>query len=60
MTETTEPDDAEIERIHEEAEEAALHCWFITQARNPYPPTDPRAEIWSFAFRQAYANENGY
>lgn len=57
-SQSTELTDEEIERIHDEAEAAAESCWYVGQGRNPYPEGSERAEIWSFAFRQAYAREN--
>lgn len=55
-----DPDDAEIERICDEAAEAAVHCIHMAVAVNPYADDPERAEIWSCAFRNAYARENGY
>ena len=55
-----EIDDWEIEMIWEAAADAAINTVHIASVVNPYPETDPRAEIWSAAFRQAYARENGY
>ncbi len=57
----TEPSDEEIEEIHEEAANAAVNAWGPAgaSARNPYAEQDPRHEIWAFAFKNAYATENG-
>lgn len=54
-----EPDEAEIERIHEEAAEKAAHHWHASiPVVNPYKGDPWREEIWRFAFRQAFAREN--
>lgn len=59
QTPPTEPDEDEIERIWSEAENATVHAGHIASVVNPY--ADPmRAEMWSGAFRSAYARENGY
>ena len=54
--------DEEIEAIHDAASEAAIHAWGPAgnSARNPYPPGSERADIWSHAFRNEYARQNGY
>ena len=52
--------DGEIEALYAAAEEAALHCVHIAASVNPYPAGDVRSEIWSSAFRTAYARGNGY
>lgn len=61
--EQEEPDDGEIDRIHEEGAAVAEHAWGpagVNGGRNPYPPTSMRAEIWDYAFRNAYARSCGY
>lgn len=59
----TEPDDGEIDAIHENAHEAAAQAWgpggVISQS-NPYDEKDPRHDIWAYAFRNSYASSNGY
>jgi len=58
-----EPEDDEIEAIHEAAALAAVHGWGpagVNGRRNPYPEGSARAEIWDHAYRNAYARENGY
>lgn len=61
MGEPTELSDEDIEKIHEEACEAAIHAWGSpTNSRNPYPKGSDAADIWSHSFRNAYARENGY
>lgn len=60
---TDEPDDDEIEAIHEKAAADAIHAWGpagINGYRNPYPAGSERAEIYAYAFRNSYARENGY
>ncbi len=56
--------DAEVDRIWEEAESAAIHAWgplgSPSCASNPYPKGSEQAEVWDHAFRSAYANQNGY
>jgi len=52
--------DEDIEAIQDMAREAALHCGHnIGAASNPYQPGSEQAEIYDFAFRSAYARENG-
>ncbi len=58
-----ELDDSEIDAIQEDAADAALHAWGPLGSPicrpNPYSESDARHEVWAFAFRQAYASENG-
>ena len=58
ITDADDPDDGEIERIHEEAAEAARSSWLGNVKPNPYPSDSERAEIWDFAFRNAWAQDN--
>jgi hypothetical protein len=58
-TQTTLSDE-EIEAIWEQAAHDAIQCAHIAATVNPYSSDDPRAEIYSFAFRGAYARENGF
>jgi hypothetical protein len=51
--------DEEIERIHQEAEEAAERAMSFGQARNPYPVGSDAHDIWAHAYRNHYARENG-
>lgn len=51
--------DEEIERIHEEAQEAAIHHYPGRLTFNPYPINSEAYDIWEYAFRNAYAQENG-
>lgn len=51
--------DEEIELIQAKAEDDAINCIHIASAHNPHPPDDPRAEVYSAAFRSAYAREHG-
>lgn len=51
--------DDRIDEIHDEAAEAAANSWSINSVKNPYPISSEEAEIWAFAFRSAYALENG-
>lgn len=58
-----EPDDAEIEEIHEAAALAAVDGWGpagVMSHGNPYPRGSERADIWDYAYRNAYARQNGY
>jgi hypothetical protein len=56
--------DAEIDTIYEQAEQAAINAWgplgSPRRKPNPYPAGSDRAEIWDRAFSRAYARENGY
>lgn len=57
-----EPGDDEIEAIHEAAQ-AAVHGWGLSGVAgrgNPYPSGSARAEIYDYAYRNAYAQANGY
>lgn len=49
----------EIERVREEAQEAALHHHPRKTTWNPYEPGTEAHDIWDYAFRNAYAQENG-
>ena len=51
--------DQDIEAIYDAAVDAALHCASMHAATNPYPEKSQKADIWSFAFQSAYADENG-
>lgn len=56
-------DEAEIEAIHEDAQDAALNAWGPAGASsrsNPHEAGSEAAAIWDHAFRNAYARENGY
>ncbi len=50
--------DEEIEAIHEAAREAARGAWRGNIPPNPYPVASDRAEIWDFAFRAQWAEDN--
>ena len=52
--------DNEIDAIYEAAYDAAIHAVTPHRVVNPYPEGSERAEVWSQAFRSAYARENGY
>ena len=52
----TEPTDEEIDAIWTLAEHDAIHG-HIGSSVNPYHIDDPRAEIYSFAYRTFYARE---
>jgi hypothetical protein len=52
--------DDEVERVQSEAEDAAVNAVHIASVINPYAGWDTRSEIWSAAFRNAYARNNGY
>lgn len=53
-------DDDEIEEIHEAAATAGQDDWFYGKTPCPYPVGSEQAEVWNFAYRNAYAQENGY
>jgi hypothetical protein len=52
--------DVEIERVSDEGCDAGINAMHMASAVNPYAESDSRAEIWSTAFRNAYARNNGY
>ena len=54
-----ELEDHEIDTIHEAAREAAVGAMAFTSVCNPHPPEHPAHEIWDYAYRNAYARENG-
>lgn len=56
-------DDARMEEISADAEDAALHAWgplgAPRQRANPHPDGSEEAEFWESSFLNAYARENG-
>lgn len=50
--------ESEIEKIHEEGQEAARDSWIGRMIENPYPEGSRRAEIWDYAFRNQFAEDN--
>lgn len=57
---STELSDERIDKIHEEGEAAALSAWGPkgSSATNPHPAGSQESDIWSYAFRNAYARDN--
>lgn len=51
--------DSEVERIYEEAYEAAMHAITPFEVSNPYPPTSDEAAIFRSSFAAHYARMNG-
>lgn len=51
--------DSDVERIYEEAHEAATHAITPFEVSNPYPPTSDEAAIFRSCFAAHYARMNG-
>ncbi|MCB1466560.1 MAG: hypothetical protein KDK08_05310 [Rhizobiaceae bacterium] len=50
-------DDETVERIWEEAREAALHTSALSPAKNPYPPGSDEADVWAHAYGHHLAQD---